>query len=566
MPVQTNAHAVSYRQSLLIFAAIVAVFLTALAVALLSPTPLHGLERSSVLRLDAGWFYYPEGERQAIATLPHKIDGAGDELTLEHDLSGLSIRPDYVLTFRTRYASISAYADDTLIYRSPQGEEHALGSMWHFIPLSRCTGAETLTVVLRGYDGGSYTLDSVLMDTPGAIKFFLLRENSGAIVFSFICILLTAALILIAAILARWQSQMHLPLLSLAAFIFLSGLWILLDSKVTTVSGGNYALSYFFSYAAFYVLPAPYLLYIRLTLKDCRRALDILIWALIANAVVCMVLHLFGVVPLRRTAIIVHALIVLSVPATVCAFWRSVIRRKDKQLFFTFAGSLVIYFCALVSIALYYFGILHIASSTPFYIVGLSILLIGMTADIVASFGRFWHQKETSEQYRQMAVEDGMTALGNRNAFLLHMTQLLKSQPRQLAFIMIDIDDLKLINDQMGHHFGDIAIHIAAACIRSAFGPIGHCYRIGGDEFVVVVTGEAVEKIPERVTRFEQEMLFRWDNSLPSNGVSYGYASAEFSHDSPLTELRLTELQEQADQALYLHKQSRKVVTESNMP
>ena len=56
-------------------------------------------------------------------------------------------------------------------------------------------------------------------------------------------------------------------LVSLGSFIFLSGTWILLDTKITTIAGGNYALTYFFSYLVFYLLLIPLLFFFQLILK-----------------------------------------------------------------------------------------------------------------------------------------------------------------------------------------------------------------------------------------------------------------------------------------------------------
>lgn len=151
-----------------------------------------------------------------------------------------------------------------------------------------------------------------------------------------------------------------------------------------------------------------------------------------------------------------------------------------------------------------------------------------------------------------------MTALGNRNAFQLYLSNLLERPPERLSFVVFDVDDLKRINDQLGHHVGDQAIYIAAQCIRAAVDTFGSCYRIGGDEFAAVVTGKAVAKIPEILSRFTREVEIHWNMQLPSSGVSYGWSSASFSPKTPLTAERLSQLRAEADQSLYRLKQDRK--------
>ena len=271
-----------------------------------------------------------------------------------------------------------------------------------------------------------------------------------------------------------------------------------------------------------------------------------------------MALHMAGLVELRHTAVIVHALILVSLLASTAAFWDSAVRRRERLPRFSFLGQIAVYVFGLVSIALYHLDRLPAAKSTSLYMVGLSILIAGMAVDMISSFGKFWRTKEAAEHYRRLAVVDSMTEMGNRNAFQGRLDALLEQNPEQLAFVAFDVDDLKRINDQMGHHVGDQAIYTAALCIRAVFDTVGYCHRIGGDEFMVILTGKAVSQIPKLLARFQREVEARWDDQLPSCGISYGWASAAFSAEAPLTTEDLTRLQAEADRSLYQRKQERK--------
>ena len=107
------------------------------------------------------------------------------------------------------------------------------------------------------------------------------------------------------------------------------------------------------------------------------------------------------------------------------------------------------------------------------------------------------------------------------------MAGLQSRQPERLAFVAFDVDDLKQINDRLGHHVGDQAIYTAAQCIRSVFGSMGSCFRIGGDEFAVIVTGRAVSRVPDALPRFAHMVAAQWGPLPASTGVSYGWASID---------------------------------------
>jgi len=99
-------------------------------------------------------------------------------------------------------------------------------------------------------------------------------------------------------------------------------------------------------------------------------------------------------------------------------------------------------------------------------------------------------QQESAARIAQLAKFDTLTTLPNR----LHLTEALEEavagmvrwQTRS-AFLMIDLDRFKSVNDTLGHHIGDrllaqVAERLRAVCARTAF-----CGRLGGDEFAVII-------------------------------------------------------------------------------
>ncbi|WP_162613196.1 diguanylate cyclase domain-containing protein [Lachnoclostridium sp. An169] len=94
--------------------------------------------------------------------------------------------------------------------------------------------------------------------------------------------------------------------------------------------------------------------------------------------------------------------------------------------------------------------------------------------------------REQTEKLERMSFEDGLTGLFNRNRFNEEMENDAKEYPDGLGVAYFDINGLKAVNDHFGHRAGDDLICRTAHHISSVFA--GKTYRIGGDEFVVVVT------------------------------------------------------------------------------
>ena len=96
----------------------------------------------------------------------------------------------------------------------------------------------------------------------------------------------------------------------------------------------------------------------------------------------------------------------------------------------------------------------------------------GLSADLIA----------------KLAYQDGLTELGNRTAYTEKLVKV-QNNPVNTIF-MFDINNLKKVNDNIGHAAGDQLITAGADLIKTKFGDIGTCYRIGGDEFVCIVEDE----------------------------------------------------------------------------
>ena len=177
-----------------------------------------------------------------------------------------------------------------------------------------------------------------------------------------------------------------------------------------------------------------------------------------------------------------------------------------------------------------------------------------MTMDTVVMFGAVWKEKNYIEIYRQLATEDKMTSLSNRNAYELRLRELQREAPGEVTLILFDIDQMKKINDTYGHHVGDQVIELAGQCIYEAFGDGGECYRIGGDEFCVLLTSP--QDVARRLGRFDELVRLRRSAAVPLS-VSYGWERRSFAAGRPMEPEDMVKLKTDADKKLYCNKNAR---------
>lgn len=86
-----------------------------------------------------------------------------------------------------------------------------------------------------------------------------------------------------------------------------------------------------------------------------------------------------------------------------------------------------------------------------------------------------------------LALLDPLTNIGNRRAFLSFYEEKVKESPREWIILLIDLDEFKSTNDVYGYTAGDSLLHHVAQAIRSQFSKGSYSYRLGGDEFLLLI-------------------------------------------------------------------------------
>jgi diguanylate cyclase (GGDEF)-like protein/PAS domain S-box-containing protein len=114
-------------------------------------------------------------------------------------------------------------------------------------------------------------------------------------------------------------------------------------------------------------------------------------------------------------------------------------------------------------------------------------------SDLLVSFSDITAEREDLDRLVYQANHDPLTGLPNRAFVLREISEALASVDcgRLRAVLFIDLDDLKATNDTLGHEAGDDLLNAAAARLRQAVGSADIVGRHGGDEFVLLIYGDA---------------------------------------------------------------------------
>ena len=164
-----------------------------------------------------------------------------------------------------------------------------------------------------------------------------------------------------------------------------------------------------------------------------------------------------------------------------------------------------------------------------------AILIVGIyltlaSCLLVLMLSRVLKEKYEKEKYIYTSNTDELTKCYNRRAYDSDMENL--DLNTEWIYISLDLNGLKKANDTLGHSAGDELICAASNCMKFAFASYGKIYRIGGDEFVVLIQ-ESVSNIDSILQVFDATILDWHGKYSNSISVSYGVVkSTEQDFDS----------------------------------
>jgi diguanylate cyclase (GGDEF)-like protein len=190
-------------------------------------------------------------------------------------------------------------------------------------------------------------------------------------------------------------------------------------------------------------------------------------------------------------------------------------------------------------------GVLVAAAIWPVHAFALVLASATIVLVLERTARTFRENAQLLEASRREALTDSLTGLANRRKLLVDLADELEQahdeEPRMLA--LFDLNGFKAYNDSFGHPAGDALLARLAAKLAEAVAPIGHAYRMGGDEFCVLLP--VSEPVLHRVAQALNE-------SGEGFAVTAAYGAAVVPDDATTVSAALSV----ADERLYAHKEA----------
>ena len=178
-------------------------------------------------------------------------------------------------------------------------------------------------------------------------------------------------------------------------------------------------------------------------------------------------------------------------------------------------------------------------------------------------------QLRMTEIYKIQARTDALTGLLNKGAFItreaelalkLHNTKEEGKEDYSFAIMSLDLNNLKKVNDNLGHEAGDKYIKTASSVLKEAVASNGEIYRVGGDEFLILIFGDNPEEsylnIADSLERKILDFNATEKREIPLS-MAYGHAICSSSQEGSIHDSERL-----ADQEMYNCKKRMKVTRE----
>ena len=469
----------------------------------------------------------------------------------------ISVTPNInnVLSFYSIHQNIAVYCDGLLIYKYPVKNNNPFaatpGYNWNFVSLPK-SDSHLLIHITSPYNGYTEQVPTFYIGSVPAVYSKILEEN----LFSFLlCVIIfcIGLFMVFYWVYIRLHIPIKLNLLHLGVFAICLSVWSGNESQFTTLLLKNNLICSYIAFISLMMLPLPFAFFVRAYYEDDSKIWDMFCIANVIQIAFCFFLQLFGIADFRTTLWTTHVM-VFTLMMIVLSISIKLLRTRENSenvKMHLLCISICTITLGLDLIAFY----VHVWDSNIFGRIGflLYIILIGISSakesTALMKLGR------KANTYQRLAYTDLMTKMSNRTAFHRDFN-IFSSSPNDIAIIILDLNNLKQINDTLGHNLGDEYIINSANIISNTFANVGKCYRVGGDEFVIII---------EKASHFDFKYYFNlMEWSIDSFNarkkdfhiqIAYGYAIYDASVDKTLNDTY-----QKADKNMYINKKEKKKI------
>ncbi|SFB29559.1 diguanylate cyclase (GGDEF) domain-containing protein [Acetitomaculum ruminis DSM 5522] len=432
---------------------------------------------------------------------------------------------DDSLNFRAKNLIANIYLDNELVYTLDYGENptgRGYGSAFVYIGLKLSDIGKTIRMEIEPiYQDDSSMLDRMVIQKKEAYVNSYIESHFLLFFISVIIIVFGIAVLVVNRVSNKKNKE---GLDFLVVFALIVGTWSAIDTLIPTIITGDVVSIKIMDYSLLFLMCYPIIKFLNhltvLRKKIYPRFVSVMS---ILVAAICTFLRVLNIMDIHNSIFLVHIEMFVSIIIIWKMFYDEIRNTKKTGItndnFEVFPSIVIFSICVLIDVSKYYI-LNKKGNNTSFFIrIGTMIVVITIMRMIFYKIVKYLKLAGATEDMEKIAYKDTLTSLGNRaacNEFENQIENNLKNSACTDAMVcQFDLNNLKLVNDNYGHDFGDRYIQSAAEAISASFGKDGKCFRIGGDEFIAYIVGEDLESRYEKCLKEFLEFIENYNaNSL----------------------------------------------------
>lgn len=405
-----------------------------------------------------------------------------------------ALTQDTTLFFFYKSSNVTVKIGDHIIYDTlkPTGAFFGAtpGASYASLPIYREDSGSTITLIIDNpYGDGSGKITHLYLGRSEDILLNRIRSKAPGFAISFLIASLGIAFILFYLPL-RKKHIIGSEMLYLGLFALVIGTFMLTDNRMLQLILRNGHIYHTIAELSMTLITIPLFLYLGKMYSE--YSVVMVQGACLLSAIdfaVCFGLNLSGTLDYHESLRLTHITYGILIAMVIYAMIKGFYRHRKQHLFqnlYHNIGILCLSCGTLLDVLLLWFGN---APETSFFTrIGVLLFLLMEAIQVTIRLMSNYQEGVRTQLLSRLAYHDGLTDLLNRTSYMEELKKLDESHNFHVLLALYDVNNLKYVNDTYGHQKGDEMIRRVADALREYLGPLGKCYRIGGDEFVFLST------------------------------------------------------------------------------
>lgn len=499
------------------------------------------------------------GEAVDYTNLGKLMDEDIGVLNIYYRLPDDFVTSDFV--YRSKDVSSKVFIDDELLYETKVYDSPIYnaspGNLWNSVKIdSKYKGQWIRLEITMIYDSNAITIDHVFIGDKSDIINSYIEQKLSGIIISLLIITVGVFLFVMNIIEIFRQSLSRSGNISLALYSIGIGLWSLCETNTLQFFVSDMRMIQLLDNMMMFVATLPMLFFLDSHYKILDlKAIRVFCYGDILLLVFCFIMQITDIsdfhsyIFLAWTTFFLFTSIIL-VSTTINLYHKFKHHTIQPTNLMHIIGFVLLTITGAYEAIKY--SIKDSSDRAEFFRLGILLFVVFFAIGNQIQNYKMVAQGTKYNIIKDLAYNDGLTKLQNRTSYLEKIDALSVKHPKPVGIIFLDINNLKTINDNLGHEQGDNLIKYAAKCIKNSFGVFGNVYRIGGDEFCVFIENDDINKAYDSAVDLFDKCVDECNTTKLKNfklEIAYG-----FSIFDPDDTCSLEDKIKDADEKMYAHK------------